>query len=272
MNQLTTIIFSKDRACQLDSLLQSVHDNITDHDSIAIMVLYRTTNQAFEQAYTLLQSRTYGKNIRWITEKSFKPDLISLIQERTPDDSVMFLVDDTVFFRPIMLRPLLDAFTSKTLFISLRADRNYADDRRHPHFFRETPLLTWFWHTFKRPNTWTYPFSVDGNIFHASFLKKIVPDLTFKAPNSFEGSMHQTRHCPGYFFKYPFAIAPLHAVVFNNPLNKVQREGATWNQDISCEFLNTEYLDGKHIDNQLLYNTIPAATHHSAAIRFIRRS
>ena len=118
---------------------------------------------------------------------------------------------------------------------------------------------------------WNYPFSVDGNIFFAGTIKKVISAISFKAPNSLEGEMHGYRKTFGFAWKFPYGLATGHAAIFNNPLNKVQSEGETWHQGISVEDLNRQYIDGKEIDNQPLYACTPNAVHYAAPISFVNR-
>ena len=49
------VVFSKDRACQLDLFLRSFYEYVKDADKYLITVLYKTTNRYFEAGYTMLK-------------------------------------------------------------------------------------------------------------------------------------------------------------------------------------------------------------------------
>ena len=71
------IVFSKDRAMQLDALLRSIYFHCKDVGSIDIYVLYRTTDAIHTHQYIEL-SKLYPK-IRFVFENDFRQDLLSII-------------------------------------------------------------------------------------------------------------------------------------------------------------------------------------------------
>lgn len=268
-HSLCLVIFSKDRACQLDSLLRSIRDHVK-YPYSGITVLYRATTASYAQCYDLLKNRRVLDNISWRREKAFSEDVRDIVNGLDDESLVMFLVDDTVVFRPCVLEPVVNAFTGKHLFVSLRASRTYLSDVL-PEFISGGDFLEWKWNYSKRKwVTWNYPFSVDGNIFHAEHMKKVIKKISFGAPNSFEGRMHTYRHA-WWIKRIARALALPDAVVFNNPLNRVQAEGETWHDDITPEFLNGKYLAGLQIDNVRLYSARPDATHFAVQLSFVKQ-
>jgi len=132
-----------------------------------------------------------------------------------------------------------------------------------PEFSATEPFLEWRWRCGRRKRlTWNYPFSLDGNVHHVSQVKRVLRHIRFEGPNSLEGRMHTYRHA-WWVKRIPLALAPTEAVVVNNPLNRVQTEGQTWHQEIDTAGLNRAYLDGKRIDNRVLYAAVPTAVHSS---------
>jgi hypothetical protein len=265
---LKIVIFSKDRACQLDSLLRSLIDNF--HVSFSgITVLHRATTAEFIEGYSILKLKNIVEGITWQPEKNFSEDVRGIVGACDDDSLIMFLVDDAIIFRPCILDYILNVFSPKHLFISLRASRAYPADTP-PEFKTNGEFLEWKWNYSKRKwVTWNYPFSMDGNIFHARHLKKVVQKISFEGPNSLEGRMHGYRHA-WWIKRTPWALAPLDAVVFNNPLNRVQTEGETWHRDVTAEQLNTKYKEGFSIDNSVLYNSRPDSTHFSVDASFTK--
>lgn len=261
---LFIIIFSKDRACQLESLLRSVRDHFRSA-YLSITVLYKATSPAFNNGYELAKKTCVCDKVAWRPEQSFQNDVAAICGALAPESLVMFLVDDDVVFRPCMLEGVLDAFTDEYLFVSLRASRAYSSDMP-PEFITSEPYLEWKWNYSKRRwVTWNYPFSIDGNIFHAAHISKIVRKISFEAPNSFEGRMHTCRH-HWWVKRIKKGLALLDAVVFNNPLNRVQAESETWHNNVSTESLNEAFLSGMRINNAVLYSARPDATHYSVAV------
>lgn len=269
-NNLNIVIFSKNRALQLESLLRSILDNFS-FPIKSTTILYKSTTDVFSNGYNILKHNDLFKSYIFYEEVDFKNDLISIINQFEIDSKIMFLVDDDVFFKNIDISNLISSFSNENLFISLRADRSYQNDMQ-PKFIKNTELLKWKWY-FSRGKivTWNYPFSVDGNIFHTSVINKILSDINFSAPNSLEGNMHSYRKTK-WVKKIKTALAPRYSVVVNNPLNKVQSEGDTWHQSICVEELNNKLLNGYRINNKALYKNKPNSIHYPMDIVFEKKA
>jgi hypothetical protein len=268
MFPLPTIIFSKNRAAQLDILLRGMREHCSGVVP-DVHILYRTTSPAFECGYAKLREKRILPEIQWHRERMFKADLISILEGFPEKGPVMLLVDDVVFHRPCALDQLLQAFTKRHLFISLRCSRTYGT--HVPRFIALTPFLEWRW-TFRKPRrtVWNYPFSVDGNIFHAGIVKALAKKLDFKAPNSLEGALHAAKRSLMLWGKSR-ALGPLQPVLYNNPLNKVQAEGETFHGDQVPEMLNEKYCAGFVIDTVPLYAHVPKSTHDLAPVTFVNK-
>lgn len=265
---LNIIIFSKDRACQVDSLLRSINDNFY-YTPITVSVIYKATNADFQYGYNKVMGKHILTNIKWLGETDFKTDVKDLVFNMKPEDLIMFLVDDNIFFQKFDATPLVDKFKFKHLFISLRASRLYNKDKDLPIFSGTDGFLEWKWKIKrKRSNTWNYPFSVDGNIYHVVRMQQILKNITFAAPNSFESAMHDYRKCK-WVKQIKNAISALEPSILNIPLNRVQMEGETWHKNIDPNFINNKYLDGLVIDNSKLYNCNPTDTHHDLGLHFV---
>jgi hypothetical protein len=262
------IIFSKDRACQLDTLLRSMKDYLSAPNS-SIFILFKSTSAKFREGYDRLRKKNILDSIKWVEEKAFKPDLLEIMNTISDDSSIMFLVDDIIFYRPIQIDKVIPLLGNRHLFASLRCDRSYSADIQ-PRFSHNDGHLEWKWTFRSSPRgAWNYPFSVDGNIFQKKFIGGLCGKLDFKGPNSFESGLHSLRWKLSVRWRNR-AVAPLHAVLFNNPLNKVQTEGETWHRNVSAEELNEKYLDGFYIDNKRLYSANPDAIHFAVDVNFIK--
>ncbi|MGI9388094.1 MAG: glycosyltransferase family 92 protein, partial [Methyloligellaceae bacterium] len=91
---IAVVIFSKDRACQLEALLRSM-SRFLEHPH-ETTVLYTASDQSYQTGYDAL-SGSYP-SLNWVRETDFKADLIRLIREAGERGArhVMFLVDDIV--------------------------------------------------------------------------------------------------------------------------------------------------------------------------------
>jgi len=264
--ELSILIFSKDRAAQLDCLLRSLSINFKVPYK-QLYILYTSSNNQFWLGYERVKELHTSIPVRWIREISFKNDLIELTNNLNPQSNILFLVDDDIFFREFSNQLIFEMFSPQHLFISLRCSRNYVH-HYPPHFISERTYLEWEWNYQKKKRVkWNYPFSVDGHVFHTGNMQKILRKIEFKAPNSLEGRMHRYRHA-WWIKRKKKALAPLNAVVINNPLNSVQSEGETWNRGVSSEVINERFLNGKQISLQPAFDSKPDDVHYSIPLIF----
>ena len=93
---INALIPSKDRACQLRLLLESIKQNA---GSIVtkIHVLYTASNEGYEAGYIKLQEEEILDNIEWQKEKDFTKDFIGAINDYS-SDYICGIVDDCVFY------------------------------------------------------------------------------------------------------------------------------------------------------------------------------
>ena len=264
---LNIIIFSKNRACQVESLLRSIRDHLV-YDPLTVTVLYRATDKRFKAGYEKTLRRHPSPGIQWAEETDFYRDLTRRVLTLPPEQLIMFLVDDNIVFKKIDLQFIISQFTTRHLFISLRVSLQYRKNDPLPAFHRSDSFLEWKWKILKRrSNNWNYPFSVDGNMYHVIRMQQIIRHIAFAAPNSFESAMHDYRRAR-WVRQINRAIAPLEPVIVNNPLNRVQTEGETWHTDVAPDRINAKYLDGFVIDNARIYGCTPTDAHHDLGLHF----
>ena len=131
------VIFSKDRAFQLEACLRTLREQCEDIPSVPVKVLWKASTEAHRQAYDLLRnalSTTASFSVDFIEESNFRADLIQILASldrnswRTgivhwlarfqnkswqrglgqvflsrmarPEAATLFTVDDTLFLRP----------------------------------------------------------------------------------------------------------------------------------------------------------------------------
>ncbi len=261
------IVFSKDRALQLDALLRSYY--YYTENPVSVKVLYRDSSVEFEKAYAELIQLYSDRPIEFIQERSFKKDLVELF-DRLTCSKVIFLVDDLQFKNRVNFK----SFTSinpRENIASLRlgAHLNYAYTlnikQPLPTFEKVGDMLSWNWK--KSSGDWAYPLSVDGHLFDKEEFKVLVNELDYKAPNSFEEALQ---------VMYPFFVTRnglcfQNSVLINNPCNKVQSENDNVFGNASIEELNTKWLEGYRIDFQQFDQLRNESAHQELPLSFIER-
>ena len=244
---ISTIIFSKDRACQLDFLLTSLHQN--DAGIFDIHVLYEYSDDRFKDSYQKLIQKY--PLLSWIKETNFEKDTHSLVEDAK--ELICFFVDDNILYRKIDIdyNAIRDFFREEDIFcLSLRLGMNTIIQNEYINsgcilpekatLIKDT-YLVWNWKNLPPYTNFAYPFSVDGHVFRKELVAEVVSNYNFHTPNALEG-----RALP-YAANYSENMASLkESVLVNTPLNLVgssenksgQKFGATLKE------LNDLYLEG----------------------------
>lgn len=272
---LHVLIFSKNRAAQLHALLISLFEKVSmKHLSLKTTVLYDASTKEFESGYQHLASKEWPGNIRFVKEEvgrhqvdirlfinprnlyrylrypwlrrsldllSFKLQVEGILSE-TAADSVMFLTDDSLFYRPVTISKdvcaLVNAEPSQHVF-SLRMGRNIKN--LPAHIRRLNEYCEWELYHPDCDKDWSYSFSVDGCIYSRSFLLAGIRKVLYVNPNSFEGFVWNWARRKRFFsVGYCFPTSAL----IGFELNRVQSVSPNNNLDLDPRKLNDLYLKG----------------------------
>jgi SAM-dependent methyltransferase len=242
---LDIIVFSKDRACQLDALLRSMREFFGFPHRIH--VLYTTSTAEFELGYDLL--RWWHRGVNWVGDNgNFGEAMRGLMQEidHGPGKYLMFLVDDMMFTRPFTAQKLMASLDDDDdiLAVSLRMGETITycyvrDIETTPPDFSQG--YRWSWKT-ASPGYWNYPMSQDAHIFRTGDFAQLIPRLRFVNPNTLEAAQS------GHPFPRPDMVCEQYASVINVAANRVQSIFKNRCGNISAEFLNESFLAGFAID------------------------
>jgi hypothetical protein len=254
------IIFSKDRACQLHLLLESMWEH-TDPDLFSyIYVIYKSSNRDYELGYR--EIKECYDYVTFIPEMDFKTDILTILNKNKEEEQVCFFTDDDIIYQDIDLtqESLNTIFEVGVVgLFSLRLGRNIVMQDLPTNMTTYIPefknvsvsgieeyLLCWNWNNCPHHLDYGYPLSVDGHIFRISDITPIIESIGCENPNFMEGNMcHKLSMLPQLGISYQ------HSKVVNLPINRVQtvftnRFGNTFPR--TQEELNKEYLTGKTID------------------------
>lgn len=187
----TCIIFSRNRALQLEALMRSIEKY--SKSSFEVIVQY-SCSSAHRKSYDELieQFKSYV-NYTFIEEQTFSLRLKEVIKSiRTKH--LFFLVDDQVFVRPFDIEEVLSVMTNNSFF-SLRLGRAITDfgifERKlEPKYLIKGNFLEWSWKRNKDQKDWGYQFSVDGTVYKSIDVLRGAMSIPFRAPNSFEDNMN----------------------------------------------------------------------------------
>jgi hypothetical protein len=265
---IEVIIFSKDRAFQLDGLLRSM-DRFFEHPHRTI-VLYASSSPDYQRSYDMLSAR--HEDVAWRLESDFKKDVLDLVDAAGKQGSrfVMFLVDDIVFTRRFTGEDMLEHLEEDEdlLAVSLRLGENIyfchpRGSKTEPPNFLENGRCHW---RDAHPGYWDYPMSIDGNIYRQGDMVETLAKINFTNPNSFEAAMS------GKPIDRPCLLCHPKPYLVNLALNLVQDMFNNPHGDVSAEFLNERYIEGYVIDIEPFVGGEYSACHIEPEIKLIKRS
>jgi len=197
------LIFSYDRPLQLYALLESVHKRIKNLSNIA--VLYRTSNNSYENGYTFLKetfpSVIFVKQPNHKAPKNFKKMTLKTL-EMLKSDYLMFAVDDIIVKDQIdIYESVLEMARTDAYFFSLRLGTHitycYMGGYKQsiPRYVKVKDNMM-AWQINASRGDWKYYPSVDMTIFKKDHIMKIFPKISFRHPVELEQSWLK------YFRKY----------------------------------------------------------------------
>lgn len=189
-----SVIFSKDRAMQLDGFLASYFENVENYSPVK--VLFYTSNEAHQKSYQDLKKIYSNLPVEFIAESNFRNNLIDVL-EKSPQDRVVFYVDDMLFSQKINYNCLKDIDPLQDIVsLSRGKDLNYstvlAKKLEVPSFTKISENLYRFkWDEINEFSDWTYPIGVSGYMFSRLEFIAMMKATHFKAPNSLEHNLQQ---------------------------------------------------------------------------------
>jgi len=248
---INTLIFSKDRALQLDLLLKSIEEN--SKDIFNINVLYKSSEDNFKEGYEIIKEK--HPNVNFIKEKEkFKEQTLEIINN-SELELFTFLTDDSLFFNKVDEQEIINSFKEdkNNLCFSLRLGKNTtfcyvvnSDNKLHGEEKVGDKSMKWDWQ--KHFLDYHFPFSINGHVYNKKEIYKLIKKIQFTGPNELEEGLQ-------IFNSYPKNIMSSYeqSVLVNTPLNIVQdycfnKFGET--HSYTPNELNNYLISGNTIDYQ----------------------
>lgn len=249
-NEISGIVFSKDRAMQLHALLSSYFYYVKNFAPLKI--LFICSSEEHEQSYQILKSSFKNFPVDFIKETQFDIQLRKMISN-IKADRLFFMTDDGIFLDSFDLHDCL-LFDPRQNIFSLRLgvdfDFCYTHDRKQdvPLFEKnaETQMFKyWVWKHMKDSPDWSYPLSVDATIFCKKEIEIMLNGVSFKNPNSLESQMQRYND----LFTFRNGVCYAKTKYVNVPCNIVQNEfDNNFTGAFSVDELLQHFLDGERID------------------------
>jgi len=230
-----SLIFSKNRACQLELCLRS-HQRFWGEQ---IKVLY-VADKEFQSGYDKLK-KMYP-DVEFITQTDFWKQVNDLVEGKF----TTFNCDDDVMIREFhegMPEFLEFRNNPDILTLSFRLGQHYDYSWDAEVSFPTPEFRQGMWEWWRYGFDYGYPMSVLGNIFRTSDIKPLLDSRGFTSPNTLESVLAKDP------ISRPLMICFDEPRSINLPMNLVQNE-AKKNRyaGLSTKELNQKFLNGYVID------------------------
>lgn len=237
--KLTCIVFSRDRAMQLDAFLASVRRCVpTLFDEI--IVLFKATGERHAVAYEQLMAE-HGEPT-WLAETSFREDLLAL---RGAQELLVFHTDDDVFFAAAQAVELREDEVCFSLRLGLNTTYCYPLDvtERLEGAAIGTNRVSWEWRS-QGPGAYSYPLALNGHVFRADEAHMWLESVDYSTPNELESALQSLN---GQL--RPRMASFAHSIVVSIPANIVNETFANRHgRGNDVDELNARFLSGERLD------------------------
>jgi hypothetical protein len=259
------LIFSKDRACQLECLLHSISDNFKDIIPTA-NILYKSSSELYKTGYDILQKQY--PMFKWIPETSFLQDVRKILND-FKNETCMFFSDDEIVindcsdvysFVPALTKNK-DKFHCLSLRMHPKIDFTYTWKLPSPSpkliklKVKDsekllTNLFAWEWKKIDTRLDWGFPSCVNSHIYLTEMYRQYINTLEFKSLNNLEILYHFQRE------KFKDLVMCFDKAKTVSVANNITQEGFSYtgnNKEFSVEVLNQKFLDNWRIDVKKFY-------------------
>ncbi len=253
---IPALVFSRNRACQLDTLLSSLATNAPG--VFQPTVIYRYDTSEFKDGYARLKYLRGGQGIRWIRERVFQQQVRDwLAYAATVGEYVCCFTDDDILYRPLPCPPPMGDLIAFSLRLGSNTTETYPHRATYPlpRFTDgggKEAHLEWDWRGL--PGDWGYVASLDGHVFARDIFKAMLvasPRQEWSNPNELEdalmGGIHEFGMKPetaGLFL--PMGCFP-DSVLVNVPANIVTTSHLT-NRVMDAPAYTPAALNGMFLD------------------------
>ncbi|AIF50652.1 glycosyltransferase [Pelosinus sp. UFO1] len=270
MHEVVGLIFSKDRAMQLDATLRSFSLHCRDMGNIDFKVIWTYSNSINEQQYQELAS-TYP-SIEFISELNFESQVLASIAGYA---YVLFLVDDNIFVRDFSMENVIESLRTNqdALGFSLRLGINTNSchllrlDQQLPTFMiTENEFLKYDWTSAQYD--FAYPLEVSSSVYRVNDIMAAVHH-SFADPTMLEVQLNRNKKI--FYQQKKFLLCNQYSYTFCNFINRVHtivknQAGETFYY--STEQLSEMFIQGHRINVEEYNSFIPNACHQVVELKF----
>lgn len=243
------LIWSKDRACQLELLLRSLPQDLFDD----ISIVYTSTNINYKCGYSKLKEKY--SYVTFLEEGSFRNLTLDVMSASANKKNLIALsTDDTVFFAnpKVSASDIQRVFTADTIAFSFRYGYNTVVQNCHTKE-RQSSLniveengdfIKWNFEDYHPLSNYGYPFGLDMHVYNANIIHDLSSFLQWSNTNQLESRLFEMKQ-----FVPKMIFSERNSSAVNIPCNNMS--GFTMSgKDFSLpiEYLNDHFLNGYIID------------------------
>jgi hypothetical protein len=274
------VIFSYNRALQLDYLIKSIFEKFKSLD-FQISIIYHTVGShelGYEKlinkyknynvisfykrkpkyfnfnrsSFSSLRNLKKSINYSYLFNKKcddFK-ELLESILEKTSSEFVMFNTDDGVYFDDVNVdKSVYELIRQNPLQVSFRLYLGKNIFGLPDYVKVENNTCVWNYFTPDLFNHWTCMFSVDGTIYSTKGMLEVLKKVVYHNPITLEANVYDYSKNKQLF---SLGMSPIKSSLVCTKLNRVSVD--SFNPTIS---INVDYLNEKLLDNFELSILIP---------------
>jgi len=253
------LVFSKDRAMQLDAFLHSA-EKYAPYKSVKVLA----TGNAFGLDGRLLRDHP---RLQWSWDAGcFENQVRAFLAEH---ERVVFHTDDDVFYRPASIFDVCYSVPpNEWPPSSFRLGKNTT--YCHPLDCEQEPPAHFPWRWREAQGDFGYPLCLNGTVYQSADLLPLLQGWHFQNPTELEAGLAYRAE----LFRPEYMTAPRHSCCVSLPHNRVSsssgcRTGSNplWQPDS----LRDLYLDGYRIDLDRMDFTNIVGAHQEVPLAFTRR-
>lgn len=242
---MNIIVFSKNRAAQLELFIRSFRKYVKNPDNYILKVVHHYTESHYAEGYKKLMNMNYP-NVHYIKETNFWQDVVNCID--TTKKYITFFCDDDVFKNPVDFYDEQMKIFNEDKEIACRSLRLHprltycypmAISMRTPKFM-ENNIFYWT----GQDGDFGYPMSLDGHIFRMEDIYPALVKFSFPNPTMLENML------VGQQLRAPKMICYNKSIIVCNPCNRVQTVCNNIHGNVDTKVLNDNFLLGKLISFQ----------------------
>lgn len=240
------LVWSKDRACQLELLLNSLNRHAAG--LFDINIIYTFSSGFYKAGYKKLQDSDYAAT--WIYETNLQKQTRDFIN--SAEDHVSFSTDDQVFFKHVNQESLLkhlpqndnEIFSFRLGFNTLVQDCHAGTYQRPLYnYVIEDDIVSWNTNEYHPFDNYGYPLALDTHVFRATKMQELISYFEFKNTNQLESKMQNYTSTINRMSSFTNSVS---VNIPCNNMSTITRSGEKFAFDV--QFLNEQFLNGKRLD------------------------